>query len=421
MGHDGPGHVAIAQEQPTLRALKLYHGKRGAGLSVEFKVRYGPVTIVGCTQTADGRLKLAAGRGRVDPRRDVPDRQHEQPAALRAAAGRVLRALVRARARRTTSRSASAMSPARCASGVAARARARGGRLRWSASASCCACGPIAWTNTGAPSRGVAGDARRAALDRLGQLLALPRRRRAAGRLPRDRGLRGGASPAWRRPTSTPAGRRRWPSSSSCPRASARHGAAPPRGGLPPCLRRYAAIDLGATSGRVVAGRLEGERMALEEVHRFHNRPVRLPDGLRWNLLHLFTEALEGLRRAGPLRRRRRRHLGRRLRAARRRRPRARPAVPLPRRAHRGDGRARVRPRPAGRALRDHRHPDAADQHRLPAARRRGLGRARRRGAARARPRPARATGSAASWPTSPPTRRRPGCSTRAAASGRAS
>ena len=63
MGHDGPGHIAIAQEQPTLRALKLYHGKRGAGLSVEFKVRYGPVTIVGCTQTAEGRLKLIVAEG----------------------------------------------------------------------------------------------------------------------------------------------------------------------------------------------------------------------------------------------------------------------------------------------------------------------------------------------------------------------
>jgi L-arabinose isomerase len=67
MGHDGPGHVAIAQEQPTLRALKLYHGKRGAGLSVEFKVRYGPVTIVGCTQTAEGRLKLIVGEGESIP------------------------------------------------------------------------------------------------------------------------------------------------------------------------------------------------------------------------------------------------------------------------------------------------------------------------------------------------------------------
>ncbi len=63
MGHDGPGHIAISQEQPTLRSLKLFHGKRGAGLSVEFKVRYGPVTIVGCTQTADGGLKLIVAEG----------------------------------------------------------------------------------------------------------------------------------------------------------------------------------------------------------------------------------------------------------------------------------------------------------------------------------------------------------------------
>jgi L-arabinose isomerase len=67
MGHDGPAHVAIAQEQPTLRALKLYHGKRGAGLSVELQVRYGPVTIVGCTQTAEGELKLLVGEGESIP------------------------------------------------------------------------------------------------------------------------------------------------------------------------------------------------------------------------------------------------------------------------------------------------------------------------------------------------------------------
>jgi rhamnulokinase len=64
-------------------------------------------------------------------------------------------------------------------------------------------------------------------------------------------------------------------------------------------LRRYAAIDLGATSGRVFCGGLDGGCVALEEVHRFPNRPVRLPDGLRWNLMHLFTEVLDGLRRAG--------------------------------------------------------------------------------------------------------------------------
>jgi L-arabinose isomerase len=63
MGHDGPGHVAISDEQPVLRALKLFHGKAGAGLSVEFKVRLGPVTILGVSQTADGDLKLHAAEG----------------------------------------------------------------------------------------------------------------------------------------------------------------------------------------------------------------------------------------------------------------------------------------------------------------------------------------------------------------------
>jgi L-arabinose isomerase len=50
-----------------LRALKLFHGKRGAGLSVEFKVRQGPVTILGCTQTAEGRFKLIAAEGESIP------------------------------------------------------------------------------------------------------------------------------------------------------------------------------------------------------------------------------------------------------------------------------------------------------------------------------------------------------------------
>ena len=66
----------------------------------------------------------------------------------------------------------------------------------------------------------------------------------------------------------------------------------------------YAAVDLGATSGRVLVGRLANGRVVLREAHRFPNRPVELPDGLRWNLLHLFTEALDGLRAAaaaGPL------------------------------------------------------------------------------------------------------------------------
>src|SRR4029079_11305229 len=63
MGHDGPGHLAIAEGRPVARALQLYHGKAGAGLSIEMKVRLGPVTILRVTQTADGRLKLVAAEG----------------------------------------------------------------------------------------------------------------------------------------------------------------------------------------------------------------------------------------------------------------------------------------------------------------------------------------------------------------------
>jgi rhamnulokinase len=59
--------------------------------------------------------------------------------------------------------------------------------------------------------------------------------------------------------------------------------------------RHVAAIDLGAGSGRVVLGRLTGDRAELEVIHRFENQPVWLPDGLHWNLPALFAETLSGL------------------------------------------------------------------------------------------------------------------------------
>ncbi len=67
MGHDGPGHVAISDGKPVLRGLGLYHGKRGYGVSVEFNVKTGPITILGLTQTAEGRLKLLAAEGESLP------------------------------------------------------------------------------------------------------------------------------------------------------------------------------------------------------------------------------------------------------------------------------------------------------------------------------------------------------------------
>ncbi|MER7176672.1 rhamnulokinase [Streptomyces mesophilus] len=62
--------------------------------------------------------------------------------------------------------------------------------------------------------------------------------------------------------------------------------------------RTFAAADLGATSGRVVVGRVGPDRLDLTEVHRFANIPVRLPDGLRWDVLALYQGILDGLRRA---------------------------------------------------------------------------------------------------------------------------
>ena len=67
MGHDGPGHVAISDRKPVLRGLGTYHGKAGHGVSVEFGVRTGPVTIFGVTQTRDGRLKMLAAEGESLP------------------------------------------------------------------------------------------------------------------------------------------------------------------------------------------------------------------------------------------------------------------------------------------------------------------------------------------------------------------
>jgi L-arabinose isomerase len=63
IAHDGPGNFAISDSRPTLRGLGVYHGKRGTGVSVEFRVKLGPVTILGMAQTAEGRLKLIMAEG----------------------------------------------------------------------------------------------------------------------------------------------------------------------------------------------------------------------------------------------------------------------------------------------------------------------------------------------------------------------
>jgi L-arabinose isomerase len=65
MGHDGPAHLAISSGKPLLRGLGIYHGKRGYGVSVEFDVAHGPVTLLGIGQSRDGRYELVAAEGEV--------------------------------------------------------------------------------------------------------------------------------------------------------------------------------------------------------------------------------------------------------------------------------------------------------------------------------------------------------------------
>jgi L-arabinose isomerase len=63
MGHDGPGHIAIAEGKIKVRPLDVYHGKVGCGLSVEMSVKHGPVTLLSVVQTADGKLQLLMAEG----------------------------------------------------------------------------------------------------------------------------------------------------------------------------------------------------------------------------------------------------------------------------------------------------------------------------------------------------------------------
>lgn len=65
MGHDGPAHLAISSRRPLLRGLGVFHGKRGWGVSVEFDVAHGPVTVVGLGQMRDGKFRLVASEGIV--------------------------------------------------------------------------------------------------------------------------------------------------------------------------------------------------------------------------------------------------------------------------------------------------------------------------------------------------------------------
>jgi len=67
MGHDGPGHMKIAEGKVKVKPLNVYHGKVGKGLSVEMSVKHGPVTLLSVVQQANGELMLLAANGESVP------------------------------------------------------------------------------------------------------------------------------------------------------------------------------------------------------------------------------------------------------------------------------------------------------------------------------------------------------------------
>ncbi|HEY8968078.1 MAG TPA: arabinose isomerase, partial [Puia sp.] len=67
MGHDGPGHIGIAEGKTKVRPLKVYHGKVGKGVSVEMMVKNGPVTLLSLVEKEDGGMLLLVAEGESVP------------------------------------------------------------------------------------------------------------------------------------------------------------------------------------------------------------------------------------------------------------------------------------------------------------------------------------------------------------------
>jgi L-arabinose isomerase len=63
VGHDGPHDIRISDKKPTIRGLSLMHGKKGYGVSVEFSIKQGPMSMVAMAQDPNGKYYLVVAEG----------------------------------------------------------------------------------------------------------------------------------------------------------------------------------------------------------------------------------------------------------------------------------------------------------------------------------------------------------------------
>ena len=63
VGHDGPHDIRISDAKPTIRGLELYHGKKGSGVSVEFSLKAGPITMLGLGMDQDNNFTFIVAEG----------------------------------------------------------------------------------------------------------------------------------------------------------------------------------------------------------------------------------------------------------------------------------------------------------------------------------------------------------------------
>lgn len=63
VGHDGPHDLRISNKRPLIRGLGIYHGKRGSGISVEYSIKHGDITMVSLTEDSRGKYKFVVAEG----------------------------------------------------------------------------------------------------------------------------------------------------------------------------------------------------------------------------------------------------------------------------------------------------------------------------------------------------------------------